>query len=109
MNIDEVRRYALSLPEVREEAHFKYSSFRIRRKIFATVPPDEKSLHVFVDDERRELALAMFPDAYEALYWGKNVVGVKVVLARAERADVEDLLLTAWQRKAPKRLIADHG
>ncbi len=109
MKISAARKYALSLPEVSEEPHFKYTSFRIGGKIFATVPPDEKSLHVFVGDERRELAVAMFPDACEPLFWGKKVVGVKVMLSRAVAADVEDLLLSAWQRKAPKRLLADHG
>lgn len=70
------------------------------------MPPDEESLHVLVDDERCQLALAMFPDACEALHWGKNVGGVKVLLSRAVAADVEDLLLAARRRKAPKRLIA---
>lgn len=70
------------------------------------MPPDEESLHVLVDDARRRPALAMFPDSCEALHWGKTVVGVKVLLSRALAADVEDLLLAARRRKAPKRLIA---
>lgn len=107
MNIDEVREYALSLPEASEEPHFKYSSFRVRSKIFATVPPDEEFIHVFVDEQRRELAIAMFPDAYEKLWWGKKVTGIKVALAKADASDVKDLLYSAWKQKAPKRLIKE--
>lgn len=105
MNIDEARDYALSLPEASEEPHFKYSSFRVRSKIFATVPPDEETLHVFVDEQRRELAIAMFPEAYEKLWWGKKVTGIKVLLSKADASDVKDLLYSAWKQKSPKRLV----
>jgi YjbR len=46
MNVAQVRRYALSLPDTTEEPHFEYSSFRVRGKIFVTVPPDEEHIHV---------------------------------------------------------------
>lgn len=104
MNIDDVRDFAMSLPEVTEEPHHHYSSFRIRGKIFATVPPDEQHLHVFVEEERRELAIAMFPEACEKLEWGKKIVGVRVSLPAANAEDVADLLKSAWERKAPKSL-----
>lgn len=100
------RAFALSLPEVKEEPHHHMGSFRVRGKIFATVPPGEQRLHIFVDDERRQLARAMNPDGYENLHWGKRIVGLRVNLALAERDDVEDLLESAWRAKAPKSLVA---
>ncbi len=106
MTLNDVRALALALPETSEEPHHHYTSFRVRGKIFATAPPDSEHLHVFVDDERRELALAMYPDAYEPLTWGKNVVGVRVQLPAADAQDVEDLLCSAWALRAPKRLLA---
>lgn len=105
MNIDEVRRYALGLPQTTEEPHHKYTSFRVNGKIFATAPPEETHLHVFVDETRRELALVAHPEACEKLWWGKKVVGVRVSLATAQPSDVEDLLSCAWRRKAPKKLV----
>jgi len=105
LNIRVARDYALSLPEANEEPHFTYSSFRVRGKIFATVPPDGKTMHVFVDEQRRELAIAMYPDACEKLWWGKKVTGIKVFLAKADASEVKDLLYSAWKQKAPKRLI----
>lgn len=108
MTLDDVRSASRALPETSEEPHHHFTSFRVRGRIFATAPPDSEHLHVFVDEERRELALAMYPDAYEPLTWGKKVVGVRVLLPAADAQDVEDLLRSAWALKAPKNLL-DNG
>ena len=106
MMIAQVRRFALSLPEVTEEPHFQFSSFRVRGKIFATVPPDGKHLHVFVADDDRDIALALNPAFLEPLRWGTRIVGLRVALARARPGVVQKLLAQAWSRKAPKSLAA---
>ena len=105
MTLDDARKLALSLPSANEEPHHHYTSFRVRGKIFATAPPDGEHLHVFVDEERRELGIAMFPDAYEPLTWGKKTVGIRVRLSAADKDDVEDLLRSAWTLKAPRKLV----
>lgn len=105
MTFDDLCTYALSLPEVTEEPHHAYGSFRVKGKIFATLPPGEEFVHIFVDDERRALALAMNPDAYEDLRWGKRIVGLRVLLSKADMTDVQDLLESAWRLKAPKALL----
>lgn len=104
MNIGEVRRYALSLPQVTEAPHFHLSSFRVNGKIFATVPSGGDALHVFVDETLRAMMIALNPDAYEALWWGKRVVGLRVKLPAAQAKHVRELLRAAWTSKAPKRL-----
>lgn len=107
MNIEQARRYALSLPRVTEQPHHKYSSFRISGKIFATVPPDGLHLHVFVDEEEREYAVALYPAAFQKLSWGDAVVGLRVLLAEARPAAVQRLLHCAWSRKAPRKLALE--
>lgn len=109
MTLNEVRDYALSLPEAAEKPHFKLSSFRVHNKIFATVPPEETNLRIFVDEQRRESAIAMYPEFCEKLWWGKNVVGLDVTLADADADEVKDLLLTAWKLKAPKKLLDSYN
>jgi hypothetical protein len=104
MGMEDVRRFALSLPEATEEPHFDRASFRVRGKIFATVSPDERHINVFVDEPERELFRAARPQAYEKLFWGKKVVGLKVALSAARPEDVQTLLESAWARKAPKAL-----
>jgi hypothetical protein len=103
---ERVRSIAMALPSVAEEPHFTFSSFRVAGKIFATLPPDGTHLHVFVDDEQRQLAIALEPGFLEILTWGQRVVGLRVRLSKATPAMVTKLLAQAWSRKAPKRLLA---
>ena len=105
MTFEQARRIALSLPEVTEEPHHELSSFRVRGKIFATIPRDGKHLHVFVDEQQRETVVAIEPTSFEKLWWGSKVVGVRVLLAKARSAIVSELLYSAWCRKAPRRLV----
>jgi len=105
MNVEQVRRIALALPSATEEPHFDYASFRIGGKIFATLPADGQHLHVFVDEEQRQIALALEPGVAEKLLWGKRVVGLRLQLAAAKPPLVKRLLAQAWSRKAPKRLL----
>ena len=106
MHIKAIRTQALSLPEATEEPHFDYASFRVGGKIFMTVPPDETHAHIFLAEQDRELALAMYPDFVEKLMWGKRIAGVRVALSKARPAVIRSLVRKAWEHKAPKRLIA---
>ena len=109
MRFASVHKFARSLPEVTEEPHHHLGSFRVRGKIFVTVPPNQRHIHVFVSERRREQALAMYPSFTEKLLWGGKVVGVKVLLAQAEPHAVKELVLSAWEHKAPKALRQRNG
>jgi hypothetical protein len=102
------RRFALSLPGASEEPHFDLASFRVGGKIFATVPPDEAHLHVFVDEPEIAASVAEDPAAFEPLLWGSKVRGLRVVLAVAQQDRVEELLAEAWRRRAARRLVAEY-
>ena len=84
MKLDAVRKFALSLPDTTEAPHHDYGSFRVRGRIFVTVPPDQGHLHIFVDEVARENALATHPESVEKLLWGGKVVGIRLHLATAE-------------------------
>lgn len=101
------RRFALSLPGTTEEPHFEMASFRVRGKIFATVPPDGEHLHVFVDEGEVHAAVAEDPVAFEPLLWGKRLRGLRVRLASAPAHRIAELLEESWRRKAPARLAAE--
>lgn len=105
MKLSQIHRFALSLPAVTEEPHFAMSSFRVRGKIFATVPPEGDRVHIFIDEDQREVALATHPEFLEKLFWGRRVVGLKVTLANAKAPVVTHLLKQAWSRRAPKALL----
>ena len=103
------RTFALSLPGAAEEPHFDLASFRVRGKIFATVPPGGDLLHVFVDEAEVAACVAENPAAFEPLRWGQRIRGLRVRLAALPAARVAELLDDAWRRKAPRRLLAEAG
>jgi YjbR len=101
MKFSTVHTFAMSLPEVTEEPHHHFGSFRVRGKIFVTVPPEQTHLHVFVTEAQRELALAMYPEFIEKLLWGGKVVGIRIALEKANAAAVKLLVRQAYEHKAP--------
>ena len=104
MDLDHFRRTALALPEVTEEPHHHFSSFRVAKKIFVTLPPGDEFVHVFVAEEDRQRAMALEPAACEALHWGKKVVGLRLAVGKISQDLAEELLRIAWRDKAPKNL-----
>jgi hypothetical protein len=104
-----VRALALALPEATEAPHFQYASFRVRGKIFATMPPAGDALHLFLAETAREQALALHGAFVDKLLWGGKVVGVRVALDAADAKVVRALLARAWEAKAPKVLLGDAG
>lgn len=104
MTIEEVRKVALALPEVIEQDHWGNPPFRIRGRIFASVP-DREHVNVMIDPFDVEAVVREDPDTCEELRWGKKLSGVRVSLGDASPIMVEALLETAWRRKAPKRLL----
>ena len=103
MKMTTVRRYALSLDAVTEEPHFAYASFRIRGRMIVTVPPGDAVIHVFVPEEDRERALAMYPAWAQKLLWGGKAVGLRVTLAAAPAPAVKALIAKAYEARARKR------
>jgi hypothetical protein len=99
-----VRKFALSLPEVSEEPHHNFNSFRVRGKIFVTVPPGEAHIHLFVSEQQREQALVLHADFAEKLLWGGKVVGIRIALASANSAAIKRIVHSAWRNKAPVSL-----
>ena len=102
MKLATVRQYALSLDAVAEQPHHELASLRVRGKIFVTVPPGEDVIHVFVDEEARERALALYPQWCEKLLWGGRVRGLRITLAAASAPAVKSLVRQAYDSKATK-------
>ncbi len=108
MKLSEARRYAMALPEVTEEPHHQSISFRVRGKIFVTVPPKDDCIHVFVNETAREQAIALYPSFVEKLFWGGKVWGIRVILSAGTSSVVKGLIRSAWATKAPKLLAASY-
>ena len=100
VTLEEVRKVALALPETTEEPHQKFGSFRVRGKIFVTIPPGGELLHIFVPDEQREIALALDPEFLEPVHWGSRVLGVRAKLPLARKSTVLNLVRQAYAYKS---------
>jgi predicted transport protein len=100
VKLEEVRKVALALPDTTEEPHHNYGSFRVRGKIFVTIPPGEELLHIFLPAEQRDAALAMDPEFLEPVRWGNKILGVRAKLPLARKATVLGLVKQAYAFKS---------
>ena|SRR3990172_4549630 len=96
-----VRRLALALPEVAENSHLGLPDFRVRNRIFATLPRDSGAVIVKSSSPDVYALVLMdgttFWDEWRARWLGIHLDSVPVPLLR-------DLLAHAWRLVAPKHL-----
>jgi len=102
------RSIALSLPEAEESDHHGIPSFRVRGKIFATVP-DEDHVRVMAGEAEIHAAVAEDPVSCREFFWGTRLACVVVDTRSADPGLVRSLLFEAWARKAPSALVRDHS
>ncbi|MGK3988820.1 MmcQ/YjbR family DNA-binding protein [Sorangium sp. So ce136] len=102
---DDFRRLALSLPEAEEQDHFGKPSFRVRGKIFATHWVAEEGAVLKLSLEEQDSLARAQPDVFSVTPWGHQG-WTRVELRRVDPALLEELLVGAWRRVAPKRTVA---
>ena len=109
MNQSDIRAIALSLPEAKEHPHFDRPSFRVRGKIFVTLPP-------VTGDDRHLVVLKLPVLVKESLQqndasaivslgnWDKHG-WTQLDIGRMDDDKMADLVGLAWKQVAPKKLI----
>lgn len=102
MKYETLCRAALALPDTNQQPHHHLSSFRIHGRIFATVPPDQEYVHLFLEGQQRAAALAVHAEYAEPLLWGGKVVGVRIHFPSASAAAVKGLLKQAYEHQLNK-------
>lgn len=102
-----VRRLALALPESSEKPCYGTPGFYVKKKLFARMWPDGKTLVVRIEPEEREALLAVAPDVFFLTPHYEGWPMLLVRLARIERADLEERLVEAWRFTAPAKLLAE--
>jgi hypothetical protein len=102
---EEVRRLALSLPGVREQETWGHPTFRVRDKIFATLSDDGTEAGLRTSKAEQAALVASDPATFAvAAYVGRHG-WVSVQLAGVDPGELHELLVEAWRRTAPKRLV----
>jgi hypothetical protein len=106
VTVDELRAFALSMPEAEEKSHFDNADFRVRNKIFVSLKEPERQATVKLSLEDQDALIARADGAFSLPGgWAKHG-WTNIELDHADLADVEDLVIDAWLRVAPKKLHA---
>lgn len=113
VTIDDIRRIAVTFPEVEESTHFRFRQpiFSVRGKPFAGGGGGKGELAaVFsISPEEASAAVAHDPAIYEEIWRPgahRSFVGVRVDLAKVSKKRVQDLVEHAWRHKAPKNVVS---
>jgi hypothetical protein len=95
---DQATQLALGLPDAVEQDHHGRPSFRVEKRIFATLW-DERHMNVMVDEPGIMTAVADHPRECSEVWWGKRLAAVRVDLGSADPALLRELLEDAWETK----------
>lgn len=106
MSVDRFRTLALALPEAEEKSHFGKADFRVRNKIFASLPDGSTGV-AKLNPEQQGMLMAAEPDRFTpaAGAWGRQG-WTRIALAGADEALLQSVLKMAWANAAPKSLMA---
>jgi hypothetical protein len=105
---DQARALALGRPQAIEQDHHGRPSFRVAKKIFATLWDDEH-MNVMLDEPGILTAVQQHPECCEPVHWGKRLAAVRVKLTSADASLLDELLADAWEHKAPDALTRSRG
>jgi hypothetical protein len=106
----DIQRIVASLPEGEEVfvAEWGHPTFRVRGKMFATGSPDGPTASVKASKEDQAELVAARPDVFAPAPYVGRYGWVQFSLSKVDNAELRELLVDAWRRTAPKRLVADY-
>ena len=103
----QLRAMALSLPDVTERQTWGKPTFRVQNKLFVTLAPDGSTATLKSSPEEQQALIAADPDTFTtAAHLGRHG-WVTVLLERADKSDMKELVTDAWLRAAPKGLLSN--
>jgi hypothetical protein len=104
MTREELANFALSLPEAVESAHHGTRDFRVRTRIFLTMPEQDYCV-VRLTPEQQHMTLAVSPKETVAVPGGWGLRGsTRLFFQLASDLLVQELVRRSWQNAAPKTL-----
>jgi hypothetical protein len=98
VTVDAARAIALRLPETVEAPHHGNPSFRVRGRIFATVP-DPTHLNVMLGEAGIRAMAATRPGDCAERWWGKRLAALTIDLALSDKEFVREMLEEAWHHR----------
>jgi hypothetical protein len=104
MDADDFRRCALELPQAEEKSHFEHPDFRVKNKIFGSLPDETRGVVKLTPDQQQMLTEAE-PKIFSPVKGGWGRQGwTNVHLAFADEAALKSALRMSWLNVAPATL-----
>ncbi|MCW5907361.1 MAG: MmcQ/YjbR family DNA-binding protein [Chitinophagales bacterium] len=99
------RKAALAFEEAVEQPHFERTSFRVNKKIFATMDKSKKQVVVKFSPEEQSLFGIHDPSAIYPVPGGWGKQGYTIIeLAKVRKVVFNDALRISYCHSAPKKL-----
>jgi hypothetical protein len=109
VTIDDVRRWAMSLPRTSEHLIHRRVKFRVGKIVYAALSEDETTLGFGFPKEEREALVAAEPRKFSLprpsdmrFNW------VHASLAELDVPEMRELITDAWLMVVPKRVGSEH-
>lgn len=101
-----LHEYIMSLPEITEEPHFEKKSYRVRKKIVATVSMDEGFFVVKLTPIQQSLFCKWDESACHPIpnKWGLQG-WTRVYFQKVDLDFLKDIVKTSYSNVAPKKLV----
>ena len=105
---DQVRQLALALPETTEQPHFDKTSFKVGKKIFATLNVPQQRATIKLSEKDQDLFTIYDPTIIYPVpnKWGKHG-WTNIDLTRVPDEMLHDALTAAYCEVAPPKLAAE--
>jgi hypothetical protein len=105
--LEQVAALALSLPETEEvPAWGSEVTWRVRNKIFVMGAPGYPTISVKTSPQEQAELLATDPETYTFAPYVGRFGWTQIRLSTVDMEQLRELLVEAWRRTAPKRLVA---
>jgi hypothetical protein len=109
---DDIRRWAMALPEVEETSHFRFGVpvFKVRGRTFLGMGKDEATAVFCISEQQADQAAAADPGICEAVRRRdarKSFLGLRVEIDSIPAERIRSLVEQAWRQQAPGKLVAE--
>jgi hypothetical protein len=104
VTFEEFGAMALALPGVEARSSYGTPGFFVRKKFMARLREEDVLVLAPVYEDEQRFLMETHPQAFFLTDHYRGHPTILIRLSKVNRAQLQDLLEQAWQRKAPKRL-----
>jgi hypothetical protein len=107
---EQVRDWVLALPGGEEVmvAEWGHPTLRVNNKMFAGGAPGGRTMTVKCTKEEQTELIAARPEIYSMAAYVGRFGWVEVQLSTVDPAELHELVIEAWRRTAPKKLVKEY-